>query len=164
MATGTGSESVCASTGASPAATPVGTGESAPNPQPPATLALKETSTVAGGGGAANVVIVEEETGEDGTCTPAHTSEENADIEEFLYEDEVNRGEAKNQATKEGSGEDHEDSDLDDMDGFGNTILCIWRDTNKTVSLRNNVGQNAIGAIIRLVLNLGVELRIFGTT
>ncbi|KAF0893137.1 hypothetical protein E2562_023171 [Oryza meyeriana var. granulata] len=114
MATGTGSESVCASTGASPAATPVGTGESAPNPQPPATLALKETSTVAGGGGAANVVIVEEETGEDGTCTPAHTSEENADIEEFLYEDEVNRGEA----TEEGSGEDHEDSNLDDMDGL----------------------------------------------
>ncbi|KAF0927411.1 hypothetical protein E2562_032717 [Oryza meyeriana var. granulata] len=69
MATGTGSESVCASTGASPAAAPVGTGESAPNPQPPATLALKETSTVAGGGGAANVVIVEEETGEDGTCS-----------------------------------------------------------------------------------------------
>jgi hypothetical protein len=69
MATGTASESVCASTGASPAAAPVGTGESAPNPKPPATLALKETSTVVGGGGAANVIIIKEETGEDGSCS-----------------------------------------------------------------------------------------------
>ena len=69
MAAASANESVCASTGASPATAPVGTGESAPNPQPPATLALKETTTVAGGGGAANVVITEEETGVDGTCS-----------------------------------------------------------------------------------------------
>ena len=69
MAAASANESVCASTGASPATAPVGTGESAPNPQPPAALALKETTTVAGGGRAANVVITEEETGVDGTCS-----------------------------------------------------------------------------------------------
>jgi hypothetical protein len=69
MATASACESVCASTGSSPAAAPVGTSESAPNPQHPATLALKETTTIAGGGGAANVVITEQETGVDGTCS-----------------------------------------------------------------------------------------------
>jgi hypothetical protein len=34
----------------------------------------------------------------------------------------------------------------------------------KTMSWRNNVGRNAIGAIIELVLILGVDPHIFGTT
>ena len=71
MAAASASESVCASTGASPAAAPVGTGESVRNPLPLATVALKETTTIAGGGGPTptNVIIINEEIGEDGTCS-----------------------------------------------------------------------------------------------
>jgi hypothetical protein len=61
MAAASANESVCASTGASPAATPVGRLAQVNQhltPNPPATLALKEATTVVGDGGAASVVFL----------------------------------------------------------------------------------------------------------